>query len=307
MFGIHHTHHVAWRLARAAAAVLASLGLVLGLSGCGSAASSSHVLYFWNSLTGDDGPMMQKIVNAYNATNPKYRVVFQPMNGGDLLTKIYSVLQTGKNIPDIVEEDQFVTSQLQSQGLLNPSSVWTKYQPDLGSRSYLPQAWKGTEIKGVSYGIPLYMFQMACYYNKKLIKKYHLQYILKDGWVTTDEIKSMKGKLPKGVYALASGNIPWAIMSMLYSGGGSVEAGVKDMRQDMWRKPLAALRQINDMGLMDPIDADGEQVFGSQHAVFGMLGTWAQGNMSKTLGAKNIGEANTLQYGDKHPSNFLFQ
>jgi multiple sugar transport system substrate-binding protein len=295
------------KLGKAVAAAATAVGLVFSLSACGASSAGKQTLYFWNSLVGDDGPMMQKIVNSYNATNSKYRVVFQPMNGGDELTKIYSVMQTGKNIPDIVEEDQFVTAQLESQGLLNTSDAWVKYQPDLNEKSYLPQAWQGTVVNGKSYGIPLYMFQMALYYNKNLVKKYHLQYIIKDGWVTTDEIKSMKGKLPKGVYALASGNIPWAIMSMLYSGGGSVEEGVKDMRQPMWRNPLKALREINDMGLMDPIDQDGEQVFGSQHAVFGMLGTWAQGNMSKTLGANNIGEINTLQYTMKRPSNFLFQ
>ena len=38
---------------------------------------------------------------------------------------------------------------------------------------------------------------MAIYYNKDLIKKYNLQYILDDGFVTIDEIKDLKGKLPK--------------------------------------------------------------------------------------------------------------
>lgn len=286
--------------------LIAALGMVVSTSACGGA-QSQKVLYFWNGLTGDDGPAMQRIIKAYNDRNPEYKVVFQPMNGGDLTTKIYSVMQTGRNIPDLVINDSFTASVLQSQGLLNPSETWTKYQPELKESNFLPQAWRNTVNNGKSYGIPLYMFQMAIYYNKDLIKKYGLESILDDGLVTTDEIASMKGKLPKGVYGLCLGNLPWAMMSLLYSAGGNIEDGVKDMTADEWRKPLKALRDLNDQGMLSPIDSDGEQVFASGHSVFGMLGTWAQGNMSKTLGKDKVGEANTLQYGTDHPSNFLYQ
>ncbi|BDR53529.1 hypothetical protein KIM372_14360 [Bombiscardovia nodaiensis] len=294
------------RLGKLLLALLAVAGMVLATSGCGGA-KEQKVLYFWNGLVGDDGPAMQRIIKAYNAQNPEYKVVFQPMNGGDLTTKIYSVMQTGRNIPDLVIQDQFTNSVLQSQGLLNPSSVWTKYQPELKKSAYLPQAWDNTVVSGTSYGIPLYLFQMAIYYNKGLVHKYGLDYILKDGLVTTDEIASMKGKLPKDVYGLCLGNLPWSIMSMLYSAGGNVEDGVKDMTAPVWRKPLKALRDLNDQGMLSPIDSDGEQVFASGHSVFGMLGTWAQGNMSKTLGKDKVAEANTLQYGTENPSNFLWQ
>ena len=282
-------------------------GMVVSTAGCGGGDQSAKEIYFWNGLTGDDGPAMQKIIKAFNAQSPEYKVVFQPMNGGDLTTKIYSVMQTGKNIPDLVINDSFSTSVLQSQGLLNPSSVWTKYHPELKKSNFLPQAWQNTVVKGKSYGIPLYMFQMAIYYNKDLIHKYGLDYILDDRLVTTDEIASMKGKLPKDVYGLCLGNLPWAMMSLLYSTGGNIEDGVKDMTGPGWRKPLKALRDLNDQGMLSPIDSDGEQVFASGHAVFGMLGTWAQGNMSSTLGKDKVGEINTLQYGTEHPSNFLYQ
>lgn len=293
-------------LFRPLVAVLAALGMVLTVGGCGSS-SAQKVMYFWNGLIGDDGPAMQRIIKAYNDTNPEYKVVFQPMNGGDLTTKIYSVMQTGKNIPDLVINDQFNTSVFESQGLLNPSSVWSKYEPELKESNYLPQAWQGTVVDGKSYGIPLYMFQMAIYYNKKLVRKYHLEHILDDGFVTVDEIKSLKGKLPKGMYGLVQTNLPWAMMSLLYSAGGDLTKDVKDMTGDPWRKPLKALREINDMGLMNPLDSDGEQVFGSGHAVFAMLGTWTQHNMAEALGADNIAEANTLQYSMDRPSNFLYQ
>lgn len=296
-------------LARPLAAVLTVLGMLLSVGACGSTAnsSSSGTIQFWNNLVGDDGPEMQKMVRAYNATNPKYKVVFQPMNGNDLTTKIYSVMQTKKNIPDIIIGDQFQTSVLQSQGLLNTMDDWQKEAPDLVKKNFLPQTWNNVVVSGKTYGIPMYLYQMAIYYNKDLVKKYHLESILTDGFVTIDEIRSLKGKLPKDVYALCLGNLPWSFMSLLYGAGGTLEDNMDDLTSDVWRKPFEKLIAAYKDGVIAPVDVDGEQAFGSGKAVFAQLGTWAQGNMSKTLGADKIAEANTLQYDTSNFSNFLYQ
>ena len=116
------------RFAKAAVAVCASLGLVVAAGGCGAASSEDKTIYFWNNLGGDDGPAMQRIVKEYNRQSD-YKVVFQPMNGNDLTTKIYSVMQTGKNITDIIIGDQFQTAVLQSQGLINTMDDWQKVAP----------------------------------------------------------------------------------------------------------------------------------------------------------------------------------
>lgn len=245
------------RFAKAAVAVCASLGLVLAAGGCGASSGESKTIYFWNNLVGDDGPAMQRIVKEYNAQSD-YKVVFQPMNGGDLTTKIYSVMQTGKNIPDIIIGDQFQTAVLQSQGLLDTMDDWQKVAPDLKESSFLPATWKGVTINGKAYGIPLYLYQMAIYYNKDLVKKYNLQYILDDGFVTIDEIKDLKGKLPKGTYALTYGNLPWAFMSLLYGAGGTLENDMDDLTKDVWRKPMEKLKEAYDAGVVAPMDVDGE-------------------------------------------------
>ena len=244
------------RFAKAAVAVCASLGLVLAAGGCGASSGESKTIYFWNNLVGDDGPAMQRIVKEYNAQSD-YKVVFQPMNGGDLTTKIYSVMQTGKNIPDIIIGDQFQTAVLQSQGLLDTMDDWQKVAPDLKESSFLPATWKGVTVNGKAYGIPLYLYQMAIYYNKDLVKKYNLQYILDDGFVTIDEIKDLKGKLPKGTYALTYGNLPWAFMSLLYGAGGTLENDMDDLTKDVWRKPMENLKEAYDAGVVAPMDVAG--------------------------------------------------
>lgn len=285
---------------------IVAVAMLCAVGGCSSTADSG-VIQFWNNLVGDDGPAMQRIIDEYNATNPKYKVVFQPMNGNDLTTKIYSVMQTGDNIPDIIIGDQFQTAVLESQGLLNSMDEWQSYAPELVEENFLPQTWKNVEIDGTAYGIPMYLFQMAVYYNKDLVNEYNLNYILDDGFVTIEEIQSLKGKIPEDKYGLVLGNLPWAFMSLLYSAGGTLDENMDDLTTDVWRKPFEQLREAYEMGVIAPIDVDGEQAFGSGTAIFAQLGTWAQGNMSETLGADKIAEANTLQYGTDNFSNFLYQ
>ena len=70
---------------------------------------------------------------------------------------------------------------------------------------------------------------------------------------------------------------------------------------------MEKLKEAYDAGVIAPMDVDGEQAFGSGKAVFAQLGTWAQGNMSNTLGSDKIAEANTLQYSADNPVNFFYQ
>lgn len=96
-------------------------------------------------------------------------------------------------------------------------------------------------------------------------------------------------------------------MSLLYGAGGTLENDMDDLTKDVWRKPMEKLKEAYDAGVIAPMDVDGEQAFGSGKAVFAQLGTWAQGNMSNTLGADKIAEANTLQYSADNPVNFFYQ
>lgn len=294
------------RLIRPLGGAIAAAALVCSVGGCSSTADSGTIM-FWNNLVGDDGPAMQAIIDEYNATNPKYKVVFQPMNGNDLTTKIYSVMQTGQNIPDIIIGDQFQTAVLASQGLLNPMDEWQSYTTELVEENFLPQTWENCIYDDTVYAIPMYLYQMAIYYNKDLVDEYDLDYVLDDGFVTIEEIQSLSGKIPDDKYGLVLGNLPWAFMSLLYSAGGTLEDNMDDMTTDVWRKPFEQLREAYEMGVIAPSDVDGEQAFGSGTAIFAQLGTWAQGNMSETLGADKIAEANTLQYGTDNFSNFLYQ
>lgn len=286
-------------------AALTTVGLLAGLSGCGE--GDDKTLHFWNAMTGNDGVAMQQIVKDYNATNPEYKVVFQPMQGGDVTTKLYSVEQTGKNIPDLVIQDNFQTGVLQDQGLLNKIDGLQEYEPNLSEDNYLPSSWEAVTFDDGVYGIPLYLYQMVIYYNKDLVKQYNLDYILDDGVVTIDEILGMKGKIPDDMYALSLGNLPWVAMSFIYNQGGTLDKAVHDMTGELWRKPFEKLIKANEEGLLNPIDVDVLQSFASGKAVFGLLGTFDVGTLQEAMGADNVGISNTLQYSEKNPTNFFWQ
>ncbi len=57
--------------------MLLALVMALSLAACGGGkdkASGKKEITFWSIFTGGDGMAMDAIVNAYNATNPEYKV-----------------------------------------------------------------------------------------------------------------------------------------------------------------------------------------------------------------------------------------
>ena len=70
---------------------------VVGATGCGE----KKEIEFWNLCTGPDGENMVALIDGFNATNPEYKIKNVTMEGGDLYTKIPTVVNSGTGIPDL--------------------------------------------------------------------------------------------------------------------------------------------------------------------------------------------------------------
>src|SRR5690606_41176010 len=55
---------------------------------------------FWNGFTGGDGPVMQKLVDTFNAEHPNITVKMTVMEWADYYAKIPSAVSSG-NGPDV--------------------------------------------------------------------------------------------------------------------------------------------------------------------------------------------------------------
>ncbi len=87
------------------AALLAGVFTVTGTAVQASEGTSENEIEFWNFFTGPDGENMKAMVDGFNATDPAYRIKNVTMASGDLYTKIPTVVNSGKGIPDLTIVD----------------------------------------------------------------------------------------------------------------------------------------------------------------------------------------------------------
>ncbi len=71
-------------------------------SGTDKKVSEDKTITFWSVFTGGDGTAMQKIIDAYNATNPAYKVEHIMVEQNDLYTKLPLVISSQEGVPDLV-------------------------------------------------------------------------------------------------------------------------------------------------------------------------------------------------------------
>ena len=65
-----------------------------GTGATGGSADGDKTITFWSVFTGGDGTAMQKIVDAYNATNPEYQVEHVMIEQGNLYTQLSLVVNS---------------------------------------------------------------------------------------------------------------------------------------------------------------------------------------------------------------------
>ena len=148
-------------------ACMVSLALLMLLTACSS--NNSKTIIFWTPLTGEDGSYMDQLVEDYNATNPDIKV--KHVITADMYTKLSTVLNTGKDIPDLTIIHADRVPGYVKQGLLEPMTEVMAAQPEIKEENYLPQAWNTGNIDGVQYTVPLDIHSNVMYYNKDLLAK----------------------------------------------------------------------------------------------------------------------------------------
>lgn len=80
--------------------VVAAASLAM-LTACGGGKADGAIT-MWTPLTGDDGAFMEKLVTDFNAAEEICEVDFQPIPAADLYPKIYSVANSGEDLPELL-------------------------------------------------------------------------------------------------------------------------------------------------------------------------------------------------------------
>lgn len=169
----------------------AALALMLALAIMPAATialgEDAPTIEFWNFFTGPDGANMNNLIEAFNATNPAYRINNVTMAGGDMYTKIPTVVNSGTGVPDLCIVDVSRIPMFQAQGLLESVEPIMAAKPEIKKENYRDAVWETGTIDGVQYAIPLDMGVTGLLYNKDLVAQYAPN-VLDDNVVTVDEI-----------------------------------------------------------------------------------------------------------------------
>ncbi|WP_445744957.1 MULTISPECIES: extracellular solute-binding protein [unclassified Paenibacillus] len=287
-----------------------ALALVLSLStvlaGCGK--DDSKTITFWTPLTGDDGAYMDQLVKDYNATNPEIKV--KHVITADMYTKISTVLNSGKGVPDLAIIHADRVPGYVKQGTLEPMTAVTAAQPEIKQDNYLPQAWSTGTIDGTQYTVPLDIHSNVMYYNKDLLKKYGAESFLDDNVVTIDEMLSLKGKLAEGDFVVNDALLGWVILGQVQNLGGDIqENGKPAVNTPVMKQAFENVKKINDAGLMTPFGEDGYLMFQSGNVLFSTDGTWSStahaGVEGLNFGVTNV-YSNTADKFTNRSSSHLF-
>ncbi|WP_240817791.1 extracellular solute-binding protein [Bifidobacterium longum] len=291
------------KLAKMITIVTAGVMCISALSACGSGSSGSagesNEILLWSQTTGPDAENAKKTFDAYNATNPKYKVKLVTMKKDTFNAKLATAGRSGKNVPDLAWVASEEVSSWQSQGLLvdwGSSLDGSKVTED----AYVPSAWKAGQVDGKQYGIPGIMGTWVMYYNKDLVDEY-VPGAMDDGVATFDEIeKAGAAAKADGVYSYANS---WGFQNYdnlyLQMGGEWLNSDGKiSVNNDTSKKVFEEFQKLYEDGYMLPNGEDATKNFLNGKLIFMPEGTWSLTNVQKAT--FNWGETFVPQWDASH-------
>lgn len=164
---------------------LGIIGLTFGLCACGkhnnetaSSSSSSNnkrvTVTFWESFTGVYQQSMNKMVDKFNNSQNKYKVVCTSQSGYAGLNQKIMAAAKAHALPTIAQATYPTVPDYAKNGWLVPLSNRLNGEKGLMNDIY-PAFLKNTQYKGEYYSIPFAESLDILYYNQTLMNKYGLQ------------------------------------------------------------------------------------------------------------------------------------
>ena len=304
--------------------MLLAASMAMSLVGCGGSASTApagdtaatgteggsaeaapadgeKTIEFWSVFTGGDGEAMQEIVDAYNATNPEYKVVHRMMAQEDLYQNLPLAVQSGTDVPDLAINHVDRLQLNQENDIYLPMDEYIEANGQITADKYNEAAWAPGEIDGKRYAVPLDVHGYLTYYNKELVEKY-CPNVLDDGVVTFDEIAEFAPTAAAdGVYSYA---YTWGRNEFLewYAqlGGKQSEDGTEpSINNDIAKKVLTDWKAAVDNGWCTQDGDDPTNLFGQGQLIFLPEGTWMIGTL-KSMDI-DFGATYAISYDAKKP------
>lgn len=271
---------------------LLGMALVTGaclmtLTACGSSGSTGSTnekeIVFWNPFTGADSSNVKAMIDEYNKTDPEYKIKNVSLKETDMYTKIPTVVNSGKNIPDLnIVHAERIKQYKDNDMLENYDGILADF-PEVKAENYVTEAWNLGELDGVRYSLPLDIHNWGTYYNKELLEKYAPN-ALDDNILTFDEMKEAgeKAKADDIRGVAVTWMKPNYLATFKQAGGELTEDGTAPtLDTPAAKEAMNAWADLYQAGVTTKDGEDPTQLFLAGKLLFFPEGIWLQNNIKE--------------------------
>lgn len=167
---------------------VASLGLALTLAACGNSKSSSDSktksdepvkISFWNGMNGPYQKALKKIINDFNSSQSKYKVVSTAQGDYTALQQKIMAAAKSNSLPVISQTTYTTVPDYSKNNLIEPlDSYMLKGSNKLSSsdlKDIYPSFLSSSKYQGKYYSVPFSKSVRVMYYNQDILDKYNLK------------------------------------------------------------------------------------------------------------------------------------
>lgn len=250
--------------------VLAAAILVLG--GCAKVDSAKSkvnhpvTITYWHRMTGSWNQAQQHMIEAFNASQSKYKVVAQSMGSYDALQQKLMAAAKSKTLPTMAQAPNTNIGDYVKAGLIMPFTL-----PQKTLTQVYPSFLTGGQYQDKQYGIPYSVSTQVMFVNTDLVKQYHLS--IPKSWADVEKIGPDLAKAGVATIALdASYDV--ALESMAHEAGSPLitSTGKANLASAKTLAQVNRLLALRKAGILSTAGSDGyfSTAFFNKKAVFGI-------------------------------------
>ncbi|AEB12897.1 ABC transporter substrate-binding protein [Marinithermus hydrothermalis] len=173
---------------------------------------------FWHSMDGPAGRAIERFAQAFNQSQPAYRVV--PRFLGDYRegeSKLVAALRTGSQ-PVLFQAELAFFPRLVAEGRAVPLDAYLEDLPPEFIRDFYPAAWAYGVVDGTRYGLPFNTSTPVLFYNADAFRALGLE-APRDWTAFVRAAERLTNRRSKGYIAVLES---WTFEAMVTSRGGSL-------------------------------------------------------------------------------------
>lgn len=149
--------------------------LALGAAGAQSSTQSTYTgpkvqLTFLHGFTGADRPVMERLIQQFNASHPNIQVRAQAQPWGTTWQQLPSLVASGR-APDVVVINEDQITNFIARGAVSPLTGAELQAANINKSRYYGPLFQTADYEGKSYGVPISSVAYVMFYNKDLMQK----------------------------------------------------------------------------------------------------------------------------------------